>query len=229
MAVAEYRPNSRSIVYRVDPETMKATEVFRFADHIGAVVRNTDDNTLHGVSWGSRRFYRWTLGDDGRVTNADVPADSLRRLNPSHYVDYQDCKYIPRGRMLCTGVADLRHGPDSPSFGLGGLELIDLRDGRPLHQIPIALLTPSSRLMTQNPVWLEATAIGPARLLLAGGRPIDALHLRRPLAEQVSLETRQPFGAVETSAVAPLHHSNASRAIDGGTVCGPLNSWYRTS
>ena len=30
--VAEYRPNSRSIVYRVDPETMKATEVFRFAD-----------------------------------------------------------------------------------------------------------------------------------------------------------------------------------------------------
>src|SRR5215211_5269041 len=35
--VAEYRPNSRAIVYRVDPQTMKATEVFRFADHIGAV------------------------------------------------------------------------------------------------------------------------------------------------------------------------------------------------
>jgi hypothetical protein len=58
--VAEYRPNSRSIVYRVDPATMKADEVFRFPDHIGGIVRNTDDNTLHGVSWGSRRFYRWT-------------------------------------------------------------------------------------------------------------------------------------------------------------------------
>ena len=40
---------------------MKATEVFRFDDHIGAIVHNTDDDTLHGVSWGSRRFYRWTL------------------------------------------------------------------------------------------------------------------------------------------------------------------------
>ena len=59
--VAEYRPNSRSIVYRVDPETMTATEVFRFRDHIGGVVHDTDDNTLHGVSWGSRRFYRWTM------------------------------------------------------------------------------------------------------------------------------------------------------------------------
>ena len=48
------------------PKTMKATEVFRFADHIGAIVHNTDDHTLHGVSWGSRRFYRWTLDRDGR-------------------------------------------------------------------------------------------------------------------------------------------------------------------
>ena len=62
--VAEYRPNSRSIVYRVDPETMTATEVFRFRDHIGGVVHDTDDNTLHGVSWGSRRFYRWTMDRD---------------------------------------------------------------------------------------------------------------------------------------------------------------------
>ena len=169
VAVAEYRPNSRSIVYRVDPETMKATEVFRFADHIGAVVRNTDDNTLHGVSWGSRRFYRWTLGDDGRVTNADVPADSLRRLNPSHYVDYQDCKYVPRGRMLCTGVADLRHGPDSPSFGLGGLELIDLRDGRPLHQIPIALLHAVQPADDAEPRLAGSNRVGLARILHARG------------------------------------------------------------
>src|SRR4030095_2961877 len=30
--VAESRPNSRAIVYRVDPTTMKATEVFRYGD-----------------------------------------------------------------------------------------------------------------------------------------------------------------------------------------------------
>ena len=57
VSVAEYRPDSLSIIYRVDPETMRATEVFRFSDHIGGIVRNTENNTLHGVSWGSRRLY----------------------------------------------------------------------------------------------------------------------------------------------------------------------------
>ena len=85
--VAEYRPNSRSIVYRVDPRTMKATEMFRVADHIGAIVHDTDDDTLHGVR-GSRRFYRWTLATDGTVSNADRRPDRVRTLNPSHYLDY---------------------------------------------------------------------------------------------------------------------------------------------
>src|SRR5206468_4726436 len=91
--VAEYRPDSRSIVYRVDPKTMKATEVLRFADHIGAIVHNTDDHTLHGVSWGSRRFYRWTLRRDGRVTNGTTPPERPRTFNTSHHLVYQDCKH----------------------------------------------------------------------------------------------------------------------------------------
>jgi hypothetical protein len=85
--VAEYRPDSRSIIYRVDPTRMQAAEVFRFADHIGAVVHNTDDRTLHGVSWGSRRFYRWTLDKDGKVTNAETPPDKLRVMMPGVQTD----------------------------------------------------------------------------------------------------------------------------------------------
>ena len=149
--VAEYRPNSRSIVYRVDPQTMKATEVFRVPDHIGAIVRNTDDNTLHGVSWGSRRFYRWT-GDAGRAPE--------RTLNPSHYVDYQDCKYVGRRRMLCSGVTELRQAPDASPFRLGGIDLIDLMDGRPLHQVPVLLWTAGGMDMTHNPVWIEPSPTG---------------------------------------------------------------------
>jgi len=155
--VAEYRPNSRSIVYRVDPVTMKPTEVFRFADHLGAIVHDTDDHSLHGVSWGSRRFYRWTLDSSGRVTNASVPPGALRVLNTSHYVDYQDCKYAGRHRMLCTGVTELRQRPDAPPFRLGGIDLVDLRDGRPLHQVPVLLWTPGGLDMTHNPVWFAAT------------------------------------------------------------------------
>jgi hypothetical protein len=158
--VAEYRPDSRSIIYRVDPGTMKATEVFRFPDHIGAIVHNTDDHTLHGVSWGSRRFYRWTLGADGKVTNAGVPPEQLRTLNPSFYVDYQDCKYAGARRMLCTGVTEMRQSPGAPPFRLGGVELLSLADNRPLHQVPVLLWTASGFDMTHNPVWLEATPAG---------------------------------------------------------------------
>lgn len=158
--VAEYRPDSRSIVYRVDPVTMRAAEVFRFADHLGGIVRNTDDNTLHGVSWGSRRFYRWTLDASDRVTNAHSSPEELRRVNRSHYVDYQDCKYAGRGRMLCTGLTELRASAGAPPFRLGGIDLIDLEDGRPIHQVPVLLWTAGGRVMTQNPAWIESSASG---------------------------------------------------------------------
>jgi len=158
--VAEYRPDSRSIIYRVDPARMQAAEVFRFADHIGAIVHNTDDNTLHGVSWGSRRFYRWTLDKQGKVTNADVPPDRLRVMNVSHYVDYQDCKYISGRRMLCSGVTELRQRPEAAPFRLGGLELIDLSGGRPLHQVPVLLWTADGVDMMHNPVWIEPVSTG---------------------------------------------------------------------
>ena len=158
--VAEYRPDSRSIVYRVDPQTMKATEVLRFHDHIGAIVHNTDDHTLHGISWGSRRFYRWTLDRDGTVTNRDTPPDKLRTLNTSHYLDYQDCKYVGRRQMLCSGVTEMHQTAATSPFRLGGLDLIDLGDGRPVHQVPVLLWTAGGLDMTHNPVWLESTATG---------------------------------------------------------------------
>jgi hypothetical protein len=158
--VAEYRPNSRSIVYRVDPGTLKIAEVFRVPDHIGGIVHNTDDNTLHGVSWGSRRFYRWTLDSRGRVAKAGAAPVAVRRSNTSHYVDYQDCKYAGAQRMLCTGVTELRQAADGPLFRLGGLDLVDLRDGRPLHQVPVLLWTPTGLDMTHNPAWFEVTAAG---------------------------------------------------------------------
>ncbi len=155
--VAEYRPNSRSIVYRVNPQTMSATEVLRVNDHIGGLAYDTDDNTLHGVSWGSRRFYRWKI-DRGEVRGASQ--QKAAALNPSHYVDYQDCKYAGRHRMLCTGVSELRVPSNVWPFRLGGVDLIDLRDGRPLHQAPVLLWTTGGLDMTHNPAWFEATATG---------------------------------------------------------------------
>src|ERR1700694_4171388 len=75
---AEYRPNSRSIIYRVDPATMKATEVLRYGDHIGGLVYNAESKTLHGVSWGSRRFYCWTFDKHGKGGKAGPRTGGLR-------------------------------------------------------------------------------------------------------------------------------------------------------
>jgi hypothetical protein len=156
--VAEYRPNSRSIVYRVDPLAMKATEVFRWADHIGGVVHDTEAGTLHGVSWGSRRFYRWKLDTTRRLADEVTRGKPQFTMNPSHYVDYQDCKYVGEHRMVCTGVAELRLSPGAAPVRLGGLDLIDLREGRPVHQVPVPLWTESGLDMTHNPTWLEAVS-----------------------------------------------------------------------
>lgn len=157
--VAEYRPDSRSIVYTVDPQTLKATVVLRVADHVGGVVRDTDARTLHGVSWGSRRFYTWPVNADGTVGAPAAKAPAMR-LNPSHYVDYQDCQYAGRGAMLCGGVSELRGAAGTTPFRLGGLDLVDLGDGRPLHQIPVPLWTSGGLPMTRNPVWVEPAATG---------------------------------------------------------------------
>ena len=153
--VAEYRPNSKSIVYKVDPKTMKAEEVFRYGDHIGGVVHNTDDGALHGVSWGSRRFYRWLLDKQLKVTNANVAPEELRKPNRSHYIDYQDCKFVGRSEMLCSGLNNYQPKKDGPRFALGGLEIVDLLFNRPVYQVPVEQWTESGLPMTQNPFWIE--------------------------------------------------------------------------
>jgi hypothetical protein len=46
------------------------------------------------------------------------------------------------------------HRPPPPSPGriiLGGLELVDLRDLRPVHQLPVMLRTSRSQTLLQNP------------------------------------------------------------------------------
>ena len=151
--VAEYRPDSRAIIYRVDPVTLKATEVLRVADHIGAVAYDRESRTLHGVSWGGRRFYAWRLDARGRASAPKVTP------NPTSYIDYQNCHALGGRRMLCSGLADYR-SPKGGALALGGLEIVDLRDHRPVWAAPAPLWSPSGRPMTQNPTFVEATAGG---------------------------------------------------------------------
>ena len=151
--VAEYRPDSRSIVYRVDPATMKATEVFRVADHIGAIVHNTDD----------RHAARRQLGlapllslDARRAASTQAPHAATRRTTSTIRT-----ASTPGGGG-CSAPASPRSArrPDAPPFRLGGIDLVDLDDGRPLHQVPVLLWTAGGLDMTHNPVWIEPSAAG---------------------------------------------------------------------
>lgn len=145
--VAEYRPDSAAIIYRVDPETLTAQEAFTVDDHVGGVVRDRRTGRLVGQSWGSRRFYEWTT--DGR--------QRARWLNDSHVVDYQDCEYVASRKALCSGIAGLPAQPGAAtSYELGGLALLDLRTRSILHEVPVSLWSTAGHVVTRNPVDVDA-------------------------------------------------------------------------
>jgi hypothetical protein len=142
--VAEYRPDSKAIVYRLDPRTLKVSEAFRYADHVGGVVRDTSTGQVHGVSWGSRKLFTWS--PDGRLVD--------RVANPDHVLDYQDCAYSGGGTQLCSGVTGLPTATGG-SYELGGLALTSLRDDRVLHEVPFPRFSSAGHVVTRNPVALE--------------------------------------------------------------------------
>ena len=142
--VAEYRPNSRSIIYRICPETFEVNEVFRCSDHIGGLAYNRWNDTLHGITWGGRTFYDWTPG--GSQIAACV--------NRSHYIDYQDCQFLEPRYMLCSGLSSYSL-PGTGHTRLGGIDLIDLELHAAIHQIPVPLYSRRKRPMTQNPFSVE--------------------------------------------------------------------------
>lgn len=154
MPVAEYRPHSRSIIYRVAPETLEAAEIFRCSDHIGGLAYNRWDDSLHGISWGSRTFYEWRLPNDAVWDVGQAEPEHRVFVNGSHYIDYQDCQCLEPHFMLCSG---LNSGvlPNIGYTALGGLELVDLTTHLAIHQIPVLLYSDTRRPMTQNPFWVE--------------------------------------------------------------------------
>lgn len=142
--VAEYRPDSASIVYRIDPDSYATEEAFRVDDHVGGLVRNRVDGVVHGVSWGSRRLLSWTPG--GRPLGVQA--------NQDHMLDYQDCAYAGDQQQLCSGVTGLA-APGGGSYELGGLALRDLRTSEIVHEVPFPRFSTAGHAMTRNPVSLE--------------------------------------------------------------------------
>ena len=156
--VAEYRPDSRSLVYRVDPETLAVKRVFEFRDHLGALVCDRQNRRLVGVSWGSRKFYRWEMlpEEDG----PREPGEPATSLNGSHYVDYQDGQHLAGTSWALFGGLSRLSARDSSGFTLGGLELVDLGELRAVHQLPIPLQTKRGQSLLQNAMAVQLAPTG---------------------------------------------------------------------
>ena len=140
---AEYRPDSTTGVYRLQPGG-SPEHVFDVDDHVGAIARCGPEGDLVGWSWGSRYFYRWTI--DGHLRAA--------RVNPAFFVDHQDCQWLGDGYLLCGGVAEvgLAGGPG----WLGGLGLLDVDELTMQREVPFPIYSATTgRVATHNPLWAE--------------------------------------------------------------------------
>ena len=149
--VAQYRPNSSAIIYRITATTLAVHRQFEVNDHIGGIIRDPTTGHLVGNNWGSRRFYEWTL--QGRNIAAWA--------NPGYFIDYQDCQHLADRTMICGGIAELPQtasaGATSATYELGGLALINLRNHSAVHEVPFQKWSPAGHGATRNPFKISAS------------------------------------------------------------------------
>lgn len=149
--VAQYRPNSSAIIYRIDTTSLRVHKQFEVKDHFGGIVLDETTGHLVGNTWGSRRFAEWNL-DGKQLKTWD---------NTSFFVDYQDCQYAPEGKMICSGVTNLPQTPTAggtaATYELGGMALIDLRSHQVLREVPFQKWSTAGHVVTRNPLKLQAS------------------------------------------------------------------------
>lgn len=149
--VAQYRPNSSSIIYRVDAATLDVQKQFEVQDHFGGIVMDQRTGHLLGNTWGSRRFAEWNLHGKELST----------WKNPDNFIDYQDCQYTAVSKMLCAGVTNLPQTPaaggPSATYELGGMALIDIQSHSVLNDVPFQKWSAGGHVATRNPFKMTAS------------------------------------------------------------------------
>ncbi|GAA1303999.1 DUF6454 family protein [Pseudonocardia xinjiangensis] len=152
--VAQYRPGSTAEIDRVDIRTLEVTRAFTVDDHIGGIVYDASTGHLVGNNWGSRTFYEWTP--------SGKPVTTWK--NPENLVDFQDCQYVPKGKMACGGITNLPQTPTAggakATYELGGIALLDLRTHAVVNEFPFQQWSAAGHVMTRNPLKLSADGDG---------------------------------------------------------------------
>jgi hypothetical protein len=90
---AEYKRQSRTMVYGLDPDTLEIRTSFAVDDHIGAIASDGKD-ILYGVNWDALCFYTWNFA-----------GHQLKKISSPTSMAYHDIKYFA-GKLLCSGHKD---------------------------------------------------------------------------------------------------------------------------
>jgi hypothetical protein len=148
--VAQYRPDSSTIIYKVDAATLDVRKQFEAKDHFGGIVFDKQTGHLVGNTWGSRRFAEWDL--QGKELSTWE--------NPNYFIDYQDCQYVPNAKMLCAGVTNLPQTPaaggTAATYELGGMAMIDLTSKEVIRDVPFQKWSTAGHVATRNPFKMTA-------------------------------------------------------------------------
>jgi hypothetical protein len=94
--VAEYRPNSTSVIEQRSKQTLALLFKFDFPDHIGCLAVSPE--CVIGGNWGSRHFYVW-----------DKKGHLLRELTNPEANQYQDMKFLGN-YLVASGVVTSTSG-----------------------------------------------------------------------------------------------------------------------
>ncbi|WP_422935101.1 DUF6454 family protein [Sinomonas sp. P47F7] len=142
--VGEYRAQSRSLVYTLDPHTLELTERFEVDDHLTWLAPDPGAGALYGAGWGSRRFYRWALGDNSTVRGCEAWD------NPSWHIDAQEGQHDGADRIICAGITEL---PDAHggTYELGGVAVVHFDERRITADVPVPLFSAAGHSVFRNP------------------------------------------------------------------------------
>lgn len=148
-------------------------------DHQGGIVHDPATGDLTTLNWGGREASIWSL----KKPTEPLPEFSHPEAtvtNPSHWVDYQDCKFLGpvetgphagRTVMLCSGIATLADGTET-----GGVAIVDTFTMVPLMEVPLTLRTDNGIRVTKNPVDVDIVS-GKLRLYFVPEEHDSALYV----------------------------------------------------
>lgn len=90
---AEYKRESRTMIHKIDPNSLEIERSFPVGDHIGAIASD-GKGLIYGVNWDAIQFYTWNF-EGHQLDKVDSPMSMA----------YQDIKYCD-GKLLCSGQKD---------------------------------------------------------------------------------------------------------------------------